>query len=95
MAFTEELIGALHLKGYRILVTTYLVDLFLFQLTVPRWNKPGRPRLPYVLFDASGDDRAVQLWPVDGIAYWPPFRDIDSSALESFRERFRRIPRRP
>ena len=49
-AFIEEMSGVRHFKGYRILVITYIVGSFIFQLTCPRWSKanssaPARPVL--------------------------------------------------
>jgi len=91
LALIDKLTGVGRLKGLRILLITYVVGSFVFQLTCPRRSKekhdePGAP-----LFDATSDRRAVAIWPNTGTAYWPPTLHLDSSTLESFRERFRTV----
>jgi hypothetical protein len=88
-AFTEEVASARHLKGYKILIVTYVVGSFIFQIVYPRWVKAGK-RTPTPFF-TTDDDRSVQIWPGVSTAYWPPFADVDSGALKDFRERFRRV----
>jgi hypothetical protein len=90
-AFSEEMTGARQFKGYRILVITYIVGAFVFQLTYPRWTKTRRNRPPAPFFQVIGDIQSVPIWPDVTAAFWPPETHINSSTLESFRERFRRI----
>jgi hypothetical protein len=92
--FTEEMSGGnhRHVKGYRILVITYVVGSFLFQLTCPRWialKTRNRPDPPF--FEVVRDSLSVPVWPNVTFAYWPPPSHVDRRTLESFRERFRRI----
>lgn len=54
-AFTEEMIGTRQFKGYRILVITYVVGSFIFQLTFPRWTKRTRNRPTAPFFQIVGD----------------------------------------
>jgi hypothetical protein len=89
--FTEEMTGARHFKGYRILVVTYVVGSFVFQLTYPKWSKATRNRPPAPFFQVIGDLRAVPIWPGVSSAHWPPLTHIDGRTLESFRERFRHV----
>jgi hypothetical protein len=90
-AFTEEMIGARQLKGYRILVITYVVGSLIFQLTYPKWSKRTRNRPPAPFFQIIGDDRSVPIWPGVHFAHWPPFTHVADGSLESFRQRFRRV----
>lgn len=91
-AFIDELTGRCRrLKGYRILLITYAVGSFVFQLTCPRPSKETRNKPDGPLFDASSDRRAVAIWPDAGISYWPPALYLDRSTLEVFRQRFRRV----
>ncbi len=90
-AFCEEMKGARQFKGYRILVITYVVGSFIFQLTCPRWSKPTRKRISAPFFHMFGDTASVPIWPGVSAAYWPPLTYVDRSTLEGFRERFRRI----
>lgn len=90
-AFSEEMTGVRHLKGYKVLIVTYVVGSFIFQLTWPRWTKATRNRPPAPFFEILGDDFAVPIWPGVSVSYWPPFAHIDSRSLEAFRERFRRV----
>ena len=73
LAFTEELTGARHVKGYKILVITYVVGSFIFQLTYPRWTKRTRNHPAPPFFQVPGDLLAVPIWPSVTRAYWPPF----------------------
>jgi len=91
LAFTEEMTGARHYKGYRILVITYVVGSFIFQLTCPRWAKATRHRPPAPFFKIFGDLVSVPIWPHVTRGYWPPLKRISNSTLEAFRERFRRV----
>jgi hypothetical protein len=95
-AFSDEMTGVRHFKGYRILVITYVVGSFIFQLTQPVWNKATRRRPPPPFFQILGNDRlSVPIWPNVTVAYWPPESHVDGRSLQSFRERFRhvRVPR--
>ena len=91
LAFTEEMKGVSDFKGYRIVVTTYVVGSVIFQTTCPRWAKNTRQRPPAPFFEMLGDLWSVPIWPGVGRAYWPPVGDIDGSSLEAFRERFTRV----
>jgi hypothetical protein len=91
LAFTEEMTGARQFKGYKILVVTYVVGSFIFQLTCPRWVKAARNRPAAPFFEIVGDLWSVPIWPGMTYAYWPPLSHVDNSALEAFRERFRRV----
>jgi hypothetical protein len=91
LAFTEELVGARQIKGYRILVVTYVIGSFIFQVLYPRWNKPARNRPATPSIQMLGDNLSVPIWPGVTYAYWPPFSHVDGRSLESFRERFRRM----
>lgn len=90
-AFTEEMTGVRHFKGYRILVITYVVGSFIFQLTCPRWSKTARNRPAPPFFQVFGDRWAVPIWPGVSRAYWPPLDHVSSNRLETFRQRLRRI----
>ncbi len=90
-AFNEEMKGARQFKGYRILVTTYIVGSFIFQLTFPRWAKATRNHAAAPFFQIVNDSQSVPIWPGVLFAYWPPETHIDGSSLERFRERFRNI----
>jgi hypothetical protein len=94
-SYVDELIGKRNLKGYRILVITYLVGSFIFQLTLPRWTKRTRHRAPAPFFQIIGDIESVPIWPGVLSAYWPPIADVNGRTLQVFRERFRtiRVPR--
>lgn len=95
-AFNEEVTDARYLKGYRVLVITYFVGSFMFQLTCPAYRGlPGGKRAAPPSFIAVNDQRAVLIWPDVSFASWPPLTHVDSGSLESFRERFRhvRVPR--
>jgi hypothetical protein len=72
LAFTEEMTGARHFKGYRILVITYVVGSFIFQLTLPRWVKVARKRTTAPFFQVFGDIVSVPIWPGITTAHWPP-----------------------
>jgi hypothetical protein len=91
LTFIEEMIGARHFKGYRILVITYVVGSFIFQLTCPKWTKRTRHRPAAPFFQIIGDLRSVPIWPGVHFTSWPPPSHVDSRTLESFRERFRRV----
>lgn len=90
-AFCEEMTGARHFKGYRILVVTYVVGSFIFQLTYPRWAKATRNRPAAPFFRIDNDHVSVPIWPDVDFAHWPPLSYVSSGTLESFRERFRRV----
>jgi hypothetical protein len=90
-AFIEEMTGVRQFKGYRILVITYIVGSFIFQLTYPRWSKATRHRPPAPFLGIINDVQSVPIWPGVNLAYWPPLAHVDRSTLEAFRERFRRI----
>jgi hypothetical protein len=91
LAFCEEMAGARQFKGYRILVITYVVGSFIFQLTYPRWAKVTRNRPTAPFFQVIGDVLSAPIWPGVDSADWPPLLYVESRTLESFRERFRRI----
>ena len=84
-AFTEEM------KGYRILLVTYVVGSFIFQVTYPRWSKPTRKRPDRPFFRIVDDFYSVPIWPNENFAHWPPPLKVGSRALESFRQRLRRV----
>jgi hypothetical protein len=90
-AFIEEMTGVRQFKGYRILVITYIVGSFIFQLTYPRWSKVTRNRPPAPFLMISYDIESVPIWPGVNVAYWPPPAHIERNSLEAFRERFRRV----
>jgi hypothetical protein len=90
-AFTEELTGQGPFKGYRILLITYVVGSFIFQLTYPRWARRTRNRPTAPFFQIVGDNQSVPIWPRVVTAYWPPPTYVDSRTLEIFRQRLRRI----
>lgn len=92
LTFTEEITGASNLKGYKILVCTYVLGSFLFQLTLPKWVKPTRRRLDPPFLVGHDDAISVPIWPNVSSAYWPPLESINKGTLQAFRERFRRIP---
>jgi hypothetical protein len=89
--FSDELSGVAPYKGYTILVITYVVGSFIFQLTFPKWSRSPRNRPDAPFFDVIGDMHSVPIWPDVDIAYWPPPAHVHSSALQSFRQRFRQV----
>jgi len=89
--FNDEIRGRGPFKGYRILVLTYVVGYFMFQLTSPRWIKATRNRPPAPFFQIVGDLKSVPIWPGVSAAYWPPPAHVDSGTLDDFRQRFRRV----
>lgn len=87
----EELTGVRQFKGYRILLITYVVGSFIFQLTCPKWTKATRnhPALPFAR--PIADDLSVAIWPDVNTAYWPPFAHVQHRTYEAFRQRFRKL----
>jgi hypothetical protein len=76
-------------KGYKILVISYAVGHFLFQVTFPKWMRRNRNRPPSPMF--RGDTRGVLFWPDAHRATWPPTAQVSRVTLESFQQRFRRV----
>ena len=90
-ALIDELTGRGLYRGYRIVLITYVVGSFIFQLAFPRWRKRTRNRPAAPFFQMLGDVQSVAIWPGVETAHWPPPAHVDSRSLEIFRERFRRV----
>lgn len=76
--------------GFNVLMITYAISAFVFQLTFPRWTRLSRrpSDWPFITQAKHWDDFAVPIWPgVDG-ARWPPAKHLDSGSLENFCNRF-------
>lgn len=84
-------------RGYRVMVITYMVGHFAFQLTYPRWTERTRRRAPIPLITQARfwDEGSVLIWPNPMRPVWPPPKYLNRAALEDFRKRFRklRVPR--
>jgi hypothetical protein len=87
----DELVAGPPLKGHIILVITYLVGSFVFQLTFPSWPGPKKKRLYTPTFDLPPDRRTVLIWPDVPSAKWPPVEQLSGSTFGDFRERLRRV----
>jgi hypothetical protein len=74
-----------------VMVITYVVDSFVFQLTLPRLRDTSHDWPHGPLFQTIGDFRAVAIWPDVFNASWPPRKQLDPGTLQDFRERFRRV----
>lgn len=90
-AFTEELTHSHHLKGYRVLIVTYVIGSFIFQIVCPRYAGLFGKRSPPPYFTIINDERSALIWPDVTFASWPPSQHVDGSTLENFRERFRHV----
>ena len=90
-AVIDELKGGL-VNIQRILVITYVVGSFVFQLTAPKWRRSNRHQdMPAQVFKPIGDTKSISIWPNARTARWPPRTQLSRSTLEDFRERFRRV----
>lgn len=89
-ATTDELSGVRHFKGYRVLLVTYVVGSFIFQLLYPRWSRQTRKRPEPPFFFKRQDRLSIPIWPNVTSANWPPFDSVTQATLGDFRQRFRR-----
>ena len=81
-------------RGYGILIITYVIGAFAFQLTFPRWLKTTRRRPPLPMITQNEwvwGSRSTLIWPDVDAARWPPPKHLDSTTLEDFRERFKTL----
>lgn len=88
---TDELTGVRQFKGYKILVVTYQVGSFIFQMTFPRWTRRTRNHPDPPFFDIHGDLASVRIWPGVDVSYWPPPAQVSGKTFDAFRQRFRRV----
>ena len=78
-------------RGYGVLVITYVVGAFAFQLA--RWRRHSKRRapLPVITQVQVWDAASTAIWPDVGAASWPPPKHLDGRAIEDFRERFKTV----
>jgi hypothetical protein len=78
--------------GFRVLLITYVVSAFVFQLTYPHWTRISRLTIkpPFINQASTWDTFSVPIWPYTGNVVWPPYGVLqrDGRALEDFSNRF-------